>query len=290
MKKLKATITSLATLTALSCIGAAVVCAQNSAPISVKADTPNTQLIAPQSYQQYLPLIAPTAVSVTSGCTAIADGKNIYLYEGEILDGTTTVKYRVYTHDNPITQLAFDEDGNLYFLSKLKLYTLSAADLQNPIEATKINDIACRNFTIHGQTLYYYATAETVLSRYSLADHTEQEDLPLPTQLRDGTPLTIIENTLYYMGESADGYAVYAVTITTGSSDAIATFSQPSQSVLEIRLGFIPSTAVISISGLFTVFFIYSSAVSIVSIGLRRRFESIVAFGGITFAARLPLI
>ena len=224
----------MATLTALSCIGAAVVCAQNSTPISVKADTPNTQLIAPQSYQQYLPLIAPTAVSVTSGCTAIADGKNIYLYEGEILDGTTTGTYRVYTHDNPITQLAFDEDGNLYFLSKLKLYALSAADLQNPIEATKINDIACRNFTIHGQTLYYYATAETVLSRYSLADHTEQEDLPLPTQLRDGTPLTIIDNTLYYMGESADGYAVHAVNLTTsnmGNSDTVAIFSRPLKSL-----------------------------------------------------------
>ncbi len=231
MKKLKATITSLATLTALSCIGAAVVCAQNHTPISVKADTPNTQLIAPQSYQQYLPLIAPTAVSVTSGYTAIADGKNIYLYEGEILDGATAGTYRVYTHDNPITQLAFDEEGNLYFLSKLKLYKLSAADLQNPIEATKINDIACRNFTIHGKTLYYYATAETVLSRYSLADHTEQEDLPLPTQLRDGTPLTIIENTLYYVGESDNDYPVYAVNITTGSSDAIATFSHPLKSL-----------------------------------------------------------
>ena len=131
MKKLKATITSLATLTALSLVGAAVVYAQKSAPITVKADTPNVQLISPQSYQQYLPLATPTAVSVTSGFTAIADGKTIYIYEGDVnpSQDSETGAYRTYTHANAINQLAFDEKNISLIKDIVEVYRAKIIDL-----------------------------------------------------------------------------------------------------------------------------------------------------------------
>ena len=230
MKNFKRTILPVALLTALSCIGAAVVCTQKSTPLTAKADVPNAQLISPESYQQYLPLNAPTAVAVTSGCTAIADENKIYLYEGELLEETAGT-YRVYTHESPVSQLAFDEEGNLYFLSKLKLYTISVADLSSPATATKLNDVVCRDFVIYGNTLYYYAIADNVINRYSLTDHAELEELALPTPLKDGTPLTVALNLLYYIGETEGVPTLYTVNVTTGESNVIATFPKALKSL-----------------------------------------------------------
>ena len=75
------------------------------------------ELILPSSYEQYLPLSAPSDVSVTENYTAIADGSRIYVYDRR------AGEYRCYEHtanedesNNKITKLQFSETGELYFL------------------------------------------------------------------------------------------------------------------------------------------------------------------------------
>lgn len=209
-------------LTALSCIGAGSFCAQKNAPLLTKADEnakQTAELISPQSYQQYLPLIAPTAVSVTQNYTAIADGNVIYLYDGNITDEQAGA-YRAYTHENTVNQLAFDDDGNLYFLSELELYKLSTADFTAAAET----GVVCNGFTIHDNTLYYYKSAKRIIQR-SLTDNNETS-FDLQTPLQDGSPLTFGPKGLFYVGKNADGYTVYTI-----SGEKFATFSQPLKSI-----------------------------------------------------------
>ena len=227
MRKTRSTIKYIAILTALSCIGAVSFFAQKSTPATATAqetaNTVQTALISPTDYQQYLPLIAPTAVSATENYTAIADGNTIYIY-----DARATV-YREYTHATPINQLAFDSADNLYFLSEFELYKLSADSLTAVPEATKTH-VICSNFTIHGNRLYYYAMSKTVIKRYDLTNGT-YSDLTLSTPLQDGSPLTFGFEGLYYVSKNSDGYTVQAVNVETGSNTAIATFAQPLQSI-----------------------------------------------------------
>ena len=229
MKTLKRTILSVATLTALSCIGAAAVCAQKNTPLTAKADT-TAQLISPDSYQQYLPLNAPTAISANSSYIAIADETKIYLYDGNILDKENTGTFRVYTHESPISQLDFDEDGNLYFLSDLELYKLPSNELQSPSTAVKMN-IVCLDFVIHGKMLYYYPRTTNSLKCYSLSEGTSGNSLPLSTSIHPDTPLMVALNNLYYVGKNGTAYTLYAVNVTTQESTVVANFAQPLKSI-----------------------------------------------------------
>ena len=217
----------IASLTALSCIGAAGFFVQNSAPKTASAQaTPNAvqaELISPTEYQQYLPLIAPTAVSVTENYTAIADENAIHIYDAQ--EGV----YREYTHVAPVSQLAFDEADNLYFLSEFELYKLPADGLTAALTATKMN-VVCSGFAINDNFLYYYAMSKTVIKRYSLTDGT-YSDLSLSTPLQEGSPLTFGLEGLYYVSKNGNDYTVHAINVETGSSNAIATFAQPLQSI-----------------------------------------------------------
>lgn len=216
----------LATLTALSCVGAAGFCTQKNAPVSANADEYSLQLISPSDYRQYLPLIAPTDVAVTKEFTAIADGNTIYLYEGDITD-TTVGAYRTYTHQNPIEQLAFDGQGNLYFLSEFMLYRLSTADLQTSATAEPLN-VVCSHFALNGDTLYYYAMSKTAIKRYSLTNNQAMDDISLPYPLQDNSPLIFIGGKLHYVGNNGNGYTVCA--ISNGKNEEIATFTEPLKS------------------------------------------------------------
>jgi len=64
----------------------------------------------------------------------------------------------------------------------------------------------------------------------------------------------------------------------------------PSQSVREIRLGFMPEMQVISTFSSPTVFLMYSIALFMSSAGFRRIFDVSVAFGGMTLTAEEPCI
>jgi len=64
-------------------------------------------LILPSSYEQYLPLDAPTGVAVCRNYTAVSDGNVIYVYDRA--DG----EYRLYRHEEnrSVTNLQFSADG-----------------------------------------------------------------------------------------------------------------------------------------------------------------------------------
>ena len=230
MRVVKRTILSLAIATALSCIGWASVCAQKNATVNAKADAPIATLISPADYRQYLPLSAPTSVAVTDEFTAIADGQNIYVYEGNITKNAQGA-YCVYTHDSAVSQLAFDEDNNLYFLSELKLHKLPVTALNNPTVATPMN-IVCIGFTISDNTLYYYMTSKTVIKRYSLSSGTSLQDLTLTEPLQEYSPLTIDSNgQLYYVSERNNAYTVYTMNVSAHTNNPLITFRQPLKSI-----------------------------------------------------------
>ena len=111
------------------------------------------ELIAPKTYEEYLPLTAPTDVAVSERYTAIADGNCIFIYDRD--DG----EYRQYTHgeqsipENAVTKLQFDEYGTLYFLDSSVSTNFYTLNVETGAE-TKL-DLACGTFTVHGSDLYF---------------------------------------------------------------------------------------------------------------------------------------
>ena len=121
--------------------------------VEAKASVQTDELIAPQTYEEYLPLTAPTDVAVSENYTAIADGNSIYIYDRQ--DG----EYRKYTHgkesipESTVTKLQFDEYGTLYFLDSSVSTNFYTLNVETGAE-TKL-DLACGTFTVHGSDLYF---------------------------------------------------------------------------------------------------------------------------------------
>ncbi len=137
--------------------------------VEAKASEKTDELIAPQTYEEYLPLTAPTDVAVSENYTAIADGNLIYIYDRQ--DG----EYRRYAHgemnvpENTVTKLQFDEYGTLYFLDSsvsTNFYTLNVET-----GAEEKIDLACGTFTVHGSDLYF-TNSQKQLYYASIADST----------------------------------------------------------------------------------------------------------------------
>lgn len=121
--------------------------------VVANASEKTDELIAPQTYEEYLPLTAPTDVAVSENYTAISDGNSIYIYDRQ--DG----EYRKYAHgesgipENTVTKLQFDEYGTLYFLDSSVSTNFYTLNVETGAE-TKI-DLACGTFTVHGNDLYF---------------------------------------------------------------------------------------------------------------------------------------
>ena len=124
---------------------------------------PSDILLAPTTYEQYLHLSSPTDIAVNERYKAIADGNIIYLYDSE------NSLYRQYAHQeheilskNTISQLQFDESGNLYFTDDFtsdNLYKLNPETLTAP---TRIEEVACRTFAVFGDALYFTNAQKTL--------------------------------------------------------------------------------------------------------------------------------
>lgn len=156
MRKSKLKTVCIFVLTALVCTTAAFPLAiqkttaqngqSNQAQSQLQSQTPfSNGLILPKTYEQYLPLTAPSDVAVTKDYKAIADGKFIYVYNER------TENYSCYEHTSDVTELQFSGD-KLYFLDKEpRLHTLEA---ENPsvVEATTLS---CSAFTIDSDIIYY---------------------------------------------------------------------------------------------------------------------------------------
>ncbi len=223
MKKLTATILSVVTLSACLFSGTALFRAQNKTAFATgdqtvtlsatqqtkaakqnakSAQTEQTRLLMPDSYEEYLDLNAPTDVAVNDKYTAIADGNVIYVYDRAF--GV----YREYQHSvntdplkNIVTKLQFDDDGNLYFLDATYLYILKTSDLGSETLQVKNTSFPCTTFYLHKDTLYYTDTKQSSaqLSKIDIGLHdidvTYAETLK--TGLNGKPTITVYNNELY---------------------------------------------------------------------------------------------
>ena len=171
MKKWKATILSLLTVTAAATLTAAGLCTQNSL-ISAHADTlQGERLVTPSSYEEYLSLSTPADVAATDGYVAIADGNTLYLFDKD------RNLWQEYTHLGTITKVAFGSRDTLYFLDGQtnKLYSLNAKAIGSPTET----GVFCSTFSIQGDSIYYINVSAGMTSIYyaPLSDLTAKKEL-----------------------------------------------------------------------------------------------------------------
>ncbi len=180
-----------------------------SAQTSIRAE-----LVAPTSYEQYLTLTSPQSVAASDGYLAIADGNTLFVYDKA--DGL----YREYLHDESVQKVEFDKDGNLYFLSHLRLYKLTPEGIKQGEKALSL-DIACIGFAIENDVLCYYAS-NTVLTFTSLSDPTSLKTVSLERPLQTESPLAFGKDGLYcVLKNEGNGHTVYAINLQTYGLTAI---------------------------------------------------------------------
>ena len=217
MKKWTATILSLFACTAFVSAGTAFLHAQKTHAVSAE-ESAVTELISPASYEEYLPLTAPTSVSVTESGMTITDGTSLYFYD------RAENTYFHYAHTSEVTKAELSDNGTVYFLSSLRLYEISTEDVKRGESATLVS--VCYNFTADNKTLYYYDNAQTILS-------SDGKSIPLPYALQSGSPLTFKDGLLYCVCKNTSNglFAVYAVNPQTNSVTPIASFAEPLLSI-----------------------------------------------------------
>ena len=132
------------------------VCALES-PKTASADGLLDTLIAPTSYEQYLPLDEPTDIAVSEHHTAIADKNFLYIYDRK------ENEYEKYEHGNGapeshIKKLQFDDNGTLYFLDGSTSTNFYTFNVETSTE-TPLN-LACGTFVVNGNDLYFTNSTE----------------------------------------------------------------------------------------------------------------------------------
>ena len=95
---------SLLACTAFASAGTAFLHTQNTHVASADENA-TTKLISPSSYEEYLPLVSPSSVSVTENGMLIADGNSLYLYD------RAEQTYFRYTHTGSITKAELSASG-----------------------------------------------------------------------------------------------------------------------------------------------------------------------------------
>lgn len=208
MRKICATIISLLTLSAIVLPTAADAFAVKNATAraqTAQEQTTENGLVAPPSYKEYLQLKEPACVAVCENYTAIADGNDIYLYDG------ADNEYRKYTHtvnaelsQNNINQMQFDSEENLYFLDGSFLFLMETDKFDEFSTATATaTGFPCDNFLIDGQYIYYVeAKTPAVISKTEL----KTPNVSTAKKITDvgGKPdLAMFNGELYFVDASA---------------------------------------------------------------------------------------
>lgn len=200
MKKLYTTISAILFSAALT--GAIV-----NAPLSARtasAETAegspaiNQSLVLPDSYEEYLPLAAPSSASVSVNYTAIADGNAIYVYD------RTANEYKKYEHAenaeakrNLVTKVEFSESGELYFLdAATNLYKLSPQTM-----TAEFLNFSCSSFTLYGKAIYFLTISDghSQISTTGLDTLNDLQSYKTVAENLGSNPtFAIYENTLYF--------------------------------------------------------------------------------------------
>ena len=164
-KRLKTTAFALTAAVISACI-TGFVCADFSARAQ-QAQAQSDTLIAPTSYEQYLPLSSPTDVAVTNEYTAIAQDNAIYLYD-RTGNAYEEIDFSPVTNEQ-ITKTQFYGDY---------VYCLDAGMLLHRMHlqtsAIETIHLACTNFLIYGNTLFYTTSSGNMSKLY-------QTDVQAPT-------------------------------------------------------------------------------------------------------------
>ena len=159
-----------------------------------------TQLLSPNSYEQYLSLSAPTDVAVSANYTAIADGNTIYVFDRR------ANAYFKYTHgegsvQNKATKLQFDSSERLYFLdASTALYSIDPQLVGTQSITPTKTELVCSTFAIHGDQLYYTNTSgnKSQISHAPLSNLTFSASTLLVENLARTPVLAFYQNELYY--------------------------------------------------------------------------------------------
>lgn len=158
--------------------------------VTANAETGSATLLAPSSYQSYLPLTNTKDVAASEQFTAIADGKTLYVYDSYDND------YSIYVHSEEITKIQFDKRELLYFLDdSTHVYTLNPTRMEK-----QETSIVCSTFYIAEDTFYYTNTSgnTSILRKKALNDLEDGQPTTLVKQIASAPSFAFERDELYY--------------------------------------------------------------------------------------------
>lgn len=232
MRKITATIVSVLSCGALVLSGATAFRVENSALTTATAENADaagktvssslpTQLLSPQSYEEYLHLETPSDVAVTGNYTAIADGESIFVYDR---DGD---EYHEYEHHGKVTKLQFDLSETLYFLDEdMRLHTLDPQILSNGGQSVERTELSCTTFLIEENVFYFTAESggKAKISKTTLSD-LGSAGSALVEGVTPGPTLAYYADKLYY----TSGRELWQYDPQSGGKSFVATFPHVSK-------------------------------------------------------------
>ncbi|MBQ7879753.1 MAG: hypothetical protein IJ317_03790 [Clostridia bacterium] len=180
---------------ALSLVGAGVCLRAETATANTAQTGAGDALVAPQTYEEYLPLTSPTDAAVSERYTAIADGNRIFVYD------VAADRYQTYTHgdgkqQDTVKKLQFSDDGYLYYADEAtgdNFYKLNV----ETFTATEIDDIACGTFTLQGENLYFTNASGSLYSTTLSAAERGEDKTPMLWD--DISSLAVWNGELYFV-------------------------------------------------------------------------------------------
>ncbi len=202
MKKITRTTIGLLTIATVFCCTAGIGVAR---AISTQAEEIQRELLSPDTYEEYLPLVKPTDIAVSEDYKAIADGSTLYLYD-EKTDKYSEYTHNVYTQEptkNVITKLQFDKYQNLYFIDvSTTLYRIDKAHLSD-IQTYTAQDtgLNCSTFIIQEEMLYYTNVTtgdSSQISKAPLNALDPSHSLPLQNGIYQSPAIAYWDGELYF--------------------------------------------------------------------------------------------
>lgn len=201
MKKIVATILSVLSV---GCLYSAIQLGDFSASATEPAltQTTETKLLSPSSYEQYLTLTATKDVSADGEHTAIADGKDLYVYDA------TKSTYYTYEHEHEIVKIQLYGQTAYYLDDNGKLYTLALSSLFDGTAVAQATAYTnCGTFCIRNDALYY--TVLTIGAKIVKADLSgTTSSTTIADGLSTATPLSFWQDELCFF----NGTTLYRAT------------------------------------------------------------------------------